>query len=395
MVLAGACVGASCALAAVSARADDLTLATRELGTWNDALAALRGELGSEGTTLHVAVRSHGSPVACERYRLELDDAARSAFRVGACDPATHETALVLEHRAALFDPRFHVPRPRTLAISAVLRATAVASGGPQGGSLVECSWSVRPYLDDLQHGTRVLLTPDHYALRSGSASVTVSPMPDRTGFRLSTAEVATFRLDYEVVELATGDVVLRQKTTLTCGPEAPPPKPAAAPPKPWPEAGARIAAGEAEVSKLEVELAKLDEDQRALEAAETDRPRSARWLPPIDPPAAAADPCRWGRGHDGCNSSPLGPAILTGLLSSAAIAGTATSIYIGATHDDPNAKYIGTFCGVTSAALAVVSTAGHVLAVRKLARPPGPYAPTPSFTVTGGGASLGMAGVF
>jgi hypothetical protein len=40
-------------------------------------------------------VRARGSAVACGGYRLELDEAARAAFRSAGCEPATGETALV------------------------------------------------------------------------------------------------------------------------------------------------------------------------------------------------------------------------------------------------------------------------------------------------------------
>jgi hypothetical protein len=117
-----------------------------------------------------------------------------------------------------------------------VYQGTAVGGGGPQGGSAVHCSWAVRPYLDDLEHATRVLLTPEHYALRSGSAQV--SATAGEGGWTLSATEAATFHLDYEVVDKATGEVVLRQKMDLACGPTperdapAPLPSPAFAPPR-------------------------------------------------------------------------------------------------------------------------------------------------------------------
>ena len=226
---------AACILVASAARADDLTLATRELGSWSDALAALRGDTASEGRTIHIAVRARGSVVACGGYRLELDEAARAAFRPAGCDAATSDTALVLARRAALFDESFDVPRPRTLSIKAVLEVTARGGGGPEGGSAVRCSVAVQPYLEDRLHGTRVMLTPEHYTLRPGSASVSVSPSLD--GWSLSTTERATFRIRYEVVQRTTGESVLRQDLTVGCGPEtrAEPPAPPPAPPPPSP----------------------------------------------------------------------------------------------------------------------------------------------------------------
>ncbi len=220
-------------LLAAPARAADPVVATRELGSWVDALAALRSDLGSEGRTLHVSVRSGGARVPCEHYRLTLDEATQAAFRVGACDEATDETELSLEHRTGLFDHDSHVPRPRTLSITAAVtyQGTAVAGGGAPGGSALHCAWAVRPYLDDQEHGTRVLLTPEHYLLRSGAAWVAATP--EGAGWSLSTTESATFHLEYEVVGKGSGGGVLRQKMTLACGPEgasSPAAEPAARP---------------------------------------------------------------------------------------------------------------------------------------------------------------------
>jgi hypothetical protein len=222
-------------LLAPSARAEEPVLTVRGLGTWDEALVALRADLSAQGRTIHVGVRSGEKTVACDHYRLVLDAAAQEAFRVGPCDRDTDETVLVLDRRPALFDHHAHVPRPRTLSVTALVTyaGTAVARGGPQGGSALRCSWAVRPYLEDQEHGTRVLLTPEHYTLRSGSAWVAATP--DAAGWNLTTSEAATFHLEYEVVEKATGEVVVRQKMDLTCGPtpDAAPPAPPPAPPAP------------------------------------------------------------------------------------------------------------------------------------------------------------------
>jgi len=62
-----------------AAHADDLTLRTRELDGWNDTLAALRLDLGSEGRVLHLQVLDGGARVPCGRYRLTLDEATRAS----------------------------------------------------------------------------------------------------------------------------------------------------------------------------------------------------------------------------------------------------------------------------------------------------------------------------
>lgn len=219
-IVAGVLVGILLALP--SARAEGPEIVTREHGGWGEALAALRGDLGSEGRAIHIGVRAGGKKVGCDHYRLDLDDAAQGAFQVGVCDRGTEETTLKLAHRAALFDHRTHVPSPRTLSLRAVVtyEGAAVGDGGPQGGSAVRCSWAVRPYLDDQEHGTRVLLTPEHYALRSASAWV--SATPDGSGWNLAVSEAATFHLEYEVVDRATGGVVLRQALDMRCGDAGP-----------------------------------------------------------------------------------------------------------------------------------------------------------------------------
>ncbi len=269
-------------LGAPSARADPLTLTT-QLGAWEDAVAALRANLGSEGSTLRVSVRAGGVRVPCERYLLQLDEAAGSAFRATTCDPATQETWLVLARRAALFDEGHDVPVPRTVSITAILRATAVAQGSPQGGSLVRCSVAVRPYLDDALHGTRVMLTPEHYALRPGSASVTVSPDPG--GWSLSTTERTTFRIRYEVLEQATGAVVLKEDVTLSCGPDATRPAPPAEPAPPEPASMEPPPASvDGQLTRLEAEITVYRERESRLKEA-LDRLGSTPPLPPAPAP--------------------------------------------------------------------------------------------------------------
>jgi hypothetical protein len=239
LVLSSALSLGGALLFASPARAADPVVVVRDHGSWSEALAALRSDLGSKGNTIHLGVTLSAVRVSCEHYRLQLDALTKAAFRVGACDPATDEVPLVLEHREELFDHRSYVPTPRASSITATVihQGTAVADDGPEGGSVVRCSWAVRPYLDDAEHGTRVLLTPEHYTLRSGSAWVQADP--DGAGWTLSTTERASFHVEYEVLDRAAGSVVLKHRMTLACHPEGDadptPPGTAAGPRQPAP----------------------------------------------------------------------------------------------------------------------------------------------------------------
>jgi hypothetical protein len=123
----------SAALAA-PARADDLVIVSREHGSWDATLEALRTDLSSQGREIHVGVGVGGVRIPCPRYRLELDEGASSAFLVGGCDRATRETRLILERRAALFET---ASRPRRLAITAVLTTTEVGGVAQREGMVV------------------------------------------------------------------------------------------------------------------------------------------------------------------------------------------------------------------------------------------------------------------
>jgi hypothetical protein len=358
-----------------------------------------------------------GAPVPCERYRLELDEAARSAFRAGRCDALTQETPLVLEHRAALFDEGFHVPRPRPVSITAVMSAEVVAGGSPQGGSAVHCSMAVQPYLDDLLHGTRVLLTPDRYALRPGSSSVTVSPDP--TGWSFSTRERATVHIQYEVVDRASGDVVLRQDTTLVCG--------SAEKEERWPASKARVEVlynGTWYVG----EVIKENEDgsfrvytgyswswTRSFPRSSLRRPASVdahgpeerqvqepiaalaepMALPAVSYPAPAppAGQCKWGKGRRGCNADPAIAATMFTVLAAGAVAtmGGGWSCY-ARSQEGKGICAIPIALG-TVGTLAWAPVAGYFW--YQVAHPPGAPAVWPAVSLAGGRTMLGATGAF
>jgi hypothetical protein len=244
-----------------------------------------------------------------------------------------------------------------------VLRTTAVGGGGVRGGSVVHCSWAVRPYLDDARHGTRVLLTPEHYDLRSATASV--STTPDRTGWTLGASGpsgTARFDLEYEVADRATGDVVLRQKATMTCGAEGVAQGPA--PQAPAPQAVASVVWGEA------------------------DAPALGDHVVAYQPPPPVAPECRWGRGLGGCKEDPLGWATVSGVLALAFTGASVGSISAGFARRSDLPKMVGVLLGLP----AVATTTVFAVGMHAHQHPQGLAAVSPSVAFTSKGASLGVA---
>jgi hypothetical protein len=259
-----------------------------------------------------------------------------------------------------------------------------------------------------------------------------VTTTPDGSGWTLH-ASSASFDLEYEVVDTASGDVVLRQKTTLTCG-AAEPPERAPADPAPPLEAtpaprfrpGARVRLRPSIASRSESK-AYLPRDRwtagEVVEALEdgTYRVRfhtgyglldeeivPAARLSPDDPEAiangvtspvaAAADgACRWGRGRKGCRWNPLGPALWLTFMGSAAIAGTATAYAYALKPDGPKELLTA---GVIGTALSPFFIAGAGVFWAEYAkgtsRPtPRPVAVVPALTLSGRGGALAIAGTF
>jgi hypothetical protein len=101
--------------------------------------------------------------------------------------------------------------------VSAVQVLQGGAAGGAQdvGGSELECSVAVRPFLNDLEHGTRVYLTPGRFVLRSVAASVSVTP--GASGWTLHGARSGGLTVDYEVFDTLRSTVVVHDRATLTC----------------------------------------------------------------------------------------------------------------------------------------------------------------------------------
>jgi hypothetical protein len=197
---------------------DELRLATVEVGGWAETIASLETDLHAEGRLIHVVVFDHSARLAaCGRYGLALDPAGARAFAIGACDPATNATELRLVSRTELFAHDGPVPRPLAIALSATEVRVGADMGGAAltGGAALDCSIRVRPFLDDLEHGTVVYLQPDRYDVRPTETTVLVSVEPD--GWSLHARASAALIISYEVVERASGAVVLRDRATLGC----------------------------------------------------------------------------------------------------------------------------------------------------------------------------------
>lgn len=198
---------------------DALRVATREHGSWPETVAALQTDIVAEGSRIHVVVYDASAHVArCGRYALALDPAGARAFAIGACDPMTDSTELVLVSRTELFSHDGPVPMPRTITLAATELRVGASAGGAAvtGGALLECSIAVRPFLDDLEHGTVAYLRPDRYDVRTDEATVLVGVETD--GWRLHSRAMAALTIEYSVVDRRTAEVVLRDHATLACG---------------------------------------------------------------------------------------------------------------------------------------------------------------------------------
>jgi len=193
-----------------------LDVRTVELGAWPGTVAALQTDLRSQGRTLHAEVTAHGATIPCSAYSLALDAAGARAFEIGRCDPRTNATTLRLVDRSALFEPGSTVSRPRAIGIHASVLETADSSGGAAttGGADAHCEISVRPYIDDLEHGTRVYFVPGRFALQLRSTSVTAQTWGD--GWLVRGGDTA-LEIAYDVVDTDSHDVVFHGLAQLVC----------------------------------------------------------------------------------------------------------------------------------------------------------------------------------
>jgi hypothetical protein len=208
-------LGAAPTIAAAQPR-----VTTLEGDGWSDVVSDLAEQVASEGAQIALCVRDRegGACLPCGRYTLAFDGAASQAFAIGACDEATGATSVRLAHRSALFDHTHAVPVPRPLSITARLaRGSITESATPRSvGTAVGCSVRVRPYVRDLEHGVVVFLHPDAYEVRVAQARLRVDPSIDGT-FVISSTDGVTTEVAYDVVDRATGTVIVVGHTVIEC----------------------------------------------------------------------------------------------------------------------------------------------------------------------------------
>lgn len=238
--------------------ATSLTLGTVEHGPWPNAVAALQADRASEGRAVHVFVLDDlGRRAPCGSYVLNFDAQGAAAFRVLSCDPRDGTTAVQLLSRTALFSHEGPFSRPRAMYVTATEVRTGAAAGGAAltGGSALSCSVRVRPYVDDLEHGGHVYLTPDRYAVRVTAAGVNVQA--GSAGWLLTSGTRAQLDVDYDVVDRGTNEVVLHDRATLACSSGTP------ARAAPGPVLGPSVSAvrGAAQIDGVGLPLSEFDDE--------------------------------------------------------------------------------------------------------------------------------------
>jgi hypothetical protein len=205
-------------LAPCDAIADDLTIETTEQESWPAAVAKLQTDRNSEGTTLHVVVKDdRGSRLACGTYAIAIDGPGAEAFGSGGCNSETNATSVRLLHRTELFSHDDRVPRPRAPRILVQRVQVGAAAGGARqtGGSVISCTAEVRPFVDDLESGARVALTPGRYELRVKNPDVEVKSMSD--GWRLVGHAATSADVGYDVYDGKRNEVVFHDRVKMAC----------------------------------------------------------------------------------------------------------------------------------------------------------------------------------
>lgn len=211
------CAVISC-LVPATARARGPMVETLEHGSWAVTIAQLQLDVHSEGDRIHVRVVD-GNHVQspCGTYALTLDPAGVCAFEIGSCDPSTNATELTLIDRSALFFHDEGISKPREIDIYAT-RIESVQDGGGAhvlADSDVACTADVRPFMPDLEHGTRVALLPGRYQLAVHHDDVRITH--DATHWTIGRAAGGPSTIAYEIVDLRTGEIVLRGAVELDC----------------------------------------------------------------------------------------------------------------------------------------------------------------------------------
>ncbi len=203
-----------------AAQAQELVVQSFEHGEWGASIAALQTDQSSEGGAIHVVVvDGTGARARCGAYQLVLDDAGSRAFDVGSCDPSSSATELLLVDRLALFAEGDVVSLPRRIGIAAmeIRRGNAVGGASLVAETELRCSMAARPYLVDLATGARVPATPDRFELRPIGQGAVVEASAE--GW---TVRSGSMRLEYELVDRGSSEVVLRESVELQCGAPTP-----------------------------------------------------------------------------------------------------------------------------------------------------------------------------
>jgi hypothetical protein len=208
------------ALVALSrgALADGLAIETVEHGAWGNSVAAMQKDLHANGKLLHVIVRDGGGRVlTCGEYALALDPDAKQAFAQEGCSPATGQTTLSLVNRKELFDHDSGMSTPRVVTIAATRVEVAQSDGGAlvAAQSKVSCVADVQPYMPDLENGSRVALSPDRYILEVHDEDVRVSQ--EGSHWKVARGVGGSPSAAYEVRDLKTGAIVLRDSVHFDC----------------------------------------------------------------------------------------------------------------------------------------------------------------------------------
>jgi hypothetical protein len=211
-------LGSASAAAAQDLPRQELRVEVGDGGTWDDAVTTLQHDLSAQGQTVWVRVfDASGHRARCGRYALSFDVPGALAFAVGECDPANDATEITLVSRTNLFSHEGVVPRPRAVTLTATEVRIGDETGGAAvtGGSALDCSVGIRPYLDDIEHGTVVYLTPDRFEITPTDTMVIVEAQTD--GWSLHAHASAALTIRYDVIDRATREVVLSEQAILTC----------------------------------------------------------------------------------------------------------------------------------------------------------------------------------
>jgi hypothetical protein len=196
----------------------DARVVTIDGRTWPDVVASFEADVDSVGRGVALCVRDDDSAcVPCGSYTLAFDEVGARAFRVDACDASARTTLVTLVDRSALFDHTHAVPRPLTVTLHAEMLRAIDTSGGAAstGGSSLGCTARARPYLRDLEHATNVYLGPDQYDVRVERAGVQVTTLGD--GWMIVSETQIASDVDYDVIERASGEIVMSGHASLEC----------------------------------------------------------------------------------------------------------------------------------------------------------------------------------